>query len=220
MSRFASVQACHLRLESIADDTVELGDSEYRAVLEVGGVAFRLFGEREQEALLAAYAGWLNSLAYPVQVLVRVLPLDLDAYVEALEERASQDIPITLARLAHDHVTFLRQLAQQRQLLERRHYVVVPAGEASGSRRRPFRTPPNAQVQVAARRQLTARCEEVALRLRACDLTVRRLTSLELAQLWHACWRPEQARSQRLRADLLEAEILSAHSHASPERSS
>lgn len=220
MSRLGSVQAAHLHLESIVDGAVCLGHGQYRAILEVGGVAFGLLGDREQEAFLAAYGGWLNSLAYPVQVLVRVLPLDLDGYVGALERRARLELPVPLARLAHDHVTFLRQLAQQRLLLERRHYVVVPAEDDAGATGRwPFRPSRSEPAADAARRQLTTRCEEVAMRLRVCTLAARRLDSLEIAQLWHACWRPAQARIERLRAELVEVEALAVHHRPARERS-
>jgi hypothetical protein len=220
MSRLGSVQAAHLQLESIVGGVVGLGHGRYRAILEVGGVAFGLLGERQQEAFLAAYSGWLNSLAYPVQVLVQVVPLNLAAYVGALERRARLELPAPLARLAHDYVTFLEHLAHERQLLERRHYVVVPAEDEAGPPRRwPWRPAPAEPAADAARRLLTTRCEEVTTRLRACDLAVRRLDSLELAQLWHACWRPEQARVARLQAELLEAAMLAGHQHTFRERS-
>ena len=207
MSHFASVQARHLRLADIADDVVCLGPGQYRAILEVGGVPFGLLGDSEQEALLAGYAGWLNSLAYPVQVLVRVVPFDLEGYLGALQRRARGQLPAALARLAHDHVALLQHLAAERLLLERRHYVVVPAGDGAGRPRRrwPFRRPPADLAAAPARQQLTARCEEVARGLGRCGLAVRRLGSVELAQLFHACWCPERSRFQRLRAELVAA---------------
>ncbi len=50
MTRRASVQTAHLRLDSIEDDIACLPGGLYRAVLEVGSVNFALQGEREQEA--------------------------------------------------------------------------------------------------------------------------------------------------------------------------
>ncbi len=220
MSRHPSVQSTRLRLEAIDDDVVCLAGREYRAVLEVGSVNFGLQGEHQQEVLVASYAAFLNSLTFPVQVLVRVLPLDLDRYVGDLERRARDALPEPMAELARDHAAFLRRLARNRTLLERRFYLVVPAGrDATGPDRgwRLLRRAPALDL-AAARRQLTVRCEEIARQLGRCELSVRRLRSVELAQLYHACWCPELARVQRLRRDLADYSALVVRADNANER--
>ena len=51
--------------------------AQYRAVLEVSGIHFGLQGDTEQEAIVGGFAAFLNSLSFPAQVLVRVLPIDI-----------------------------------------------------------------------------------------------------------------------------------------------
>jgi hypothetical protein len=219
MSKRASVQVSRLQLEAIGDDIVQLAAGQYRAVLEVEGIHFGLLGAVEQEALLAGFGAWLNSLGYPVQVLAQVTPLDLDQYLGALAQRARHDLPAALVALAHDHMTFLQGLARERTLLERHLYVIVPAGDGGPARRWPLGTTAEQLDAAGARRQLTARCAEVTGGLGRCRLTVRRLANLELAQLLYACWCPERARLQRLRAELAEYAALAVRRHPSPERS-
>ena len=163
MSRHPSVQSTRLRLEAIEDDVVCLVGGEYRAVLEIGSVNFGLQGERQQEATVASYAAFLNSLTFPVQILVRVLPIDLERYLSDLERRAGHELPEHLADLARDHGAFLRRLARNRTLLERRFYLVVPGGrEAVGHRRGwPRGCRAAALDPTAARRQLTVRCQAI-----------------------------------------------------------
>jgi hypothetical protein len=204
--KHASVQATRLDLEWIQDSIVRLQEGEYRAVLEVNGTAGRMDDDSQREAVMAGFAGFLNALGYPIQILVRSSPVDLTRYIASLEERARQTPSRELAELAHDHALFVQGLARQRTLLERRFYVVVPAESSPSTgwtllRRRGQGGPPDAQVD-AARRQLTFRCEEVARQLARCGLAVRRLTDLELAQLYLACWSPERARAQRIRRRL------------------
>jgi hypothetical protein len=220
MTRRASVQATCLSLQAIEDGVVELPGGQYRAVLEVSGINFALQGEVEQEAILAGYAAFLNGLVFPVQVLVRVLPIDVEGYLGELERRARRELPEELAPLARDHVAFLRRLARNRTLLERHFYLVVPAeGESSGGRRPRLlgRRAASADAD-AARKQLTFRCEEVERQLGRCGLAARRLGDVELAQLYYACWCPELARVQRLRRDLAEYTALVVHAGATRER--
>lgn len=220
MRRRASVRANHLRLDAITDDIICLGPGQYRAVLEVEGIHFRLLGAGEQEALLAGFAAWLNSLAYPVQVLARVTPLDLDRYLGALERRASRDLPPALVDLARDHMNFLQGLARERTLLERHLYVIVPAADGEERPRWPFGKRVEPVDAGSARRQLTARCDDVTRGLGRCRLSVRRLSSLDLAELLYACWCPERARLQRLRAELMEYAALTVRGRRNAERRS
>ncbi len=202
--RLASAQAL-LPLEEVAGDVVRLRGGDDRGVLEAGSVNFALKSEAEQEAILAAYRRFLNALAYPVQVLVRVVPTDVDVYLDGLrgqrgwggtggERGARGDRTADLwRRLAQDHEAFVRRIARERTLLDRRCYVVVPAGTGGAFERtgiawpwhRPDRTPASGTA-VPARRALAFRCAEVTQGLAACGVPTRRLGGDELVTLWRA----------------------------------
>ncbi|MCY4641036.1 MAG: hypothetical protein OXC94_11935 [Chloroflexi bacterium] len=192
--RPASVQEL-LPLEEISGDVVHLRGGEYRAVLEAQGVHFALKSEPEQEAILAGYRRFLNGLAYPLQVLVRVVPADVEGYLAGLGDapRGTE----TLRRLARDHEAFVRRIASERTLLDRRFYVVVPAGADAapgreapgwpGLRRllRPGAHSPRRQSDLTrARRTLAFRSGEVAQGLGSFGVSARRLGAGELAALW------------------------------------
>lgn len=98
----ASAQLHHVAVREILDDVVCLAPlgappprregaradaalrRDYRAVLAVSSVNYTLKSEGEQEAITASYQAFLNGLAFPVQVLVRVVPLDLGPYLARL----------------------------------------------------------------------------------------------------------------------------------------
>jgi hypothetical protein len=137
-------------------------------------------------------------------------------------------LPEALQRLAADYITFVRTLAHQRTLLERRCYVVLPVpdpasgaagpGVLAGLRRRLGRTPPvdDALVDVDVTRQLVARCDAAARDLGRSGLQTRRLSGLGYAQLAHRCWAPEQARAQRFHSEIADYTTLvvgADHSH-------
>lgn len=199
MTRTGAIQGVHVDIEAIEDDVVRLASGQYRAVLEVGSVNFGLVGDREQETIVAGFAGFLNSLSSPVQVLIRVLPIDVEGYLAELERRARL-LPEGLANLARDHAAFLHQLVRKRTLLERRFYLIVPAQLGTASRRRgwPMGHKTAETGRDDAYRQLNFRCDEAERQLARCGLTARRLGTPELAQLFYACWCPELARVQRL----------------------
>jgi len=221
MSPSASVQTAHLPLEAIDEDVLCLSGGQYRAVLEVGSINFGLQGEVEQEAVIAGFAAYLNSLTFPVQILVRVLPIDIGRYLADLEQRAHH-LSVDLADLARDYVTFLQRLARNRTLLERRFSLVVPAQLDTAKPRgwRPFERTQQGGGIDAARRQLTFRCEEIERQLARCGLSVRRLSAGELAQLFYACWCPELAHVQRFGPDLTAVDSPVVTTATRPQRRS
>jgi hypothetical protein len=210
MTRLASVQSARVGIEAIEEGMIRLTGGQHRAVLEVGSVNFALQDDAEREAVVAGFAAFANSLTFPIQIVVRVLPVDVEGYLGELEQRA-RALPDHLAGLARDHVAFVRRLARSRTLLERRFYLVVPAEARPGAANRawPFRRRPDPGPDAAAaRRQLTFRCEEAIRQLGRCALSARRLSGPELGQLFHACWCPELARVQRIRRALDEYTAL------------
>ncbi len=223
MNRNGSVQATHLDLDAIEDAVVHLADGRARAVLEVGSRNFGLQGEAEQDALIAGFAAFLNSLSFPVQILVRVLPIDFAGYLQTLERRGP-DLPAGLDELAGDHIAFFRTLARRRTLLERRFYLVVPAEVAWSQAGFRFLPWPGAwkpaDLGTDVHHQLSTRCDAIQRELGRCGLTVRRLGSAELAQLFVACWSPDRARLQRLKHDLTASTGLLVQTSRHPERRS
>lgn len=212
--RRASVQTTRLGLKGIEHGVVELNGGEYRAVLEVTGVARPFEDDVRLEGLLAGFAAFLNGLDYPIQILLRASPVDLTRYVAGLEERGRKLLDGHLADLAHDHALFVQSLARQRTLLERRFYIVVPSEmpQPLGWLRRfgfGSRATDHEPGRDAARRQLTFRCDEIGRNLGRCGVSARRLPDLELAQLYLLCWSPERARAQRFRQQLDEYTALS-----------
>ena len=194
--RLASVQEV-LPLEGIAGDVVCLRGGGYRGVLEARGVNFALKPEPEQEAILASFRRFLNGLDHPLQVLVRVVPADIEAYLSGLGEagRGTE----TLRRLRRDHEAFVRRIARERTLLDRRFHVIVPAGEEDAPGRgvpawrdlllprrcRPRAGEPEGGLE-RARRALAFRCGEVERGRASFGVGARRLDGDELGALWRA----------------------------------
>jgi hypothetical protein len=182
-----------LPLDDVIDGVLCLRGGDYRAVIEAQSVNFALKSGTEREAIVAGYRAFLNALSYQIQVIVRVLPTDVEAYLMGLRERLGGGSGEALRRLALDHESFVRKLARDRTLLERRFYVIVPAGLEGAFDRRGIRRPwhqrsfSRHQNFEAAGRQLAHRCQEIAQGLGSFGVVTHRLGSEELVQVWSAC---------------------------------
>src|SRR3989339_1335076 len=75
----------HLPLADIVKDIALMKDGGAAIVLESTSLNFGLLSEREQEAVVAAFAALINSLSFPVQILVRTQTKDISKYIFALD---------------------------------------------------------------------------------------------------------------------------------------
>jgi hypothetical protein len=121
--------------EVAADGIVDLAGDGLALLCRASAVTFSLRTPLEQEALVASFARFLNSLAEPVQIGVRAEPVDLTPTIDALLDAAPGLPHPALEAAARAHAQFLADLAAHRDLLRREVLVVLrqPAGnDASG----------------------------------------------------------------------------------------
>src|SRR5947208_3690979 len=93
-----------LPVEAIAQDALRLLDGSLRAVTECPTLAFGIKGEAEQRAIVDGWASLLNSLAYPLQVVIRTRQLDTGglAAFPASDDPAAARLRSSYGRLLDD----------------------------------------------------------------------------------------------------------------------
>lgn len=199
-----------LGLAAVAGDHLVRDDGHHVAVLAAAAPSLDLRGPDEADRLIDALRLALAALTFPLQILVELGPLDVDAAIAAHAAATAAEADIQLRQLATEHRAFLRALAHDHRLLARRVYlaVAVPADPDAGRPRRGLtqllaRGPATTRPAPAeAVRELTARCAEIDRRLRPCGVGLRRLTGGALAGLLDRLIQPDRARRQPLPADL------------------
>ncbi|HEY1829820.1 MAG TPA: PrgI family protein [Acidimicrobiales bacterium] len=107
------------------DGIVDLGTDGMALICRASAVTFSLRTPAEQEALVAGFARFLNSLAEPVEVVVRAEPVDLTPAIDALLDSAPGLPHPALDAAARGHARFLAELAERRDLLRREVLVVL-----------------------------------------------------------------------------------------------
>ncbi|MBT8226247.1 MAG: PrgI family protein [Dactylosporangium sp.] len=124
-----------LRLPATAitgDGLIDLGGEGTTALVSASTVAFGLRTPGEQNALVAGFARWLQSLDAPTQILVRAQPVDLTALAWRIGEQAPSLPHPALEAAARSHAEFLVALAAERELLRRQVTVAVRSPRGAG----------------------------------------------------------------------------------------
>ena len=117
-----------LLFSEMRENMIIMSDGSFRAVIECESINFDLMSSREREGIEFSYQNFINSLYFPIQILVRSRRVDIGPYLDRLADiRRNQD-----NMLLNVLMDFIDVLAQEANIMDKSFYVVVPyypAGE-------------------------------------------------------------------------------------------
>ena len=121
----ASTQS-FVEIEDVRDDIVLMKDFSAAVVIEVGAVNFWLLSTEEQSAMIYAYAGLLNSLSFPTQILILSKKMDISSYLDYLEGKISHQPADLIKKRLESYKEFIKNVVKKNTVLEKRFFFVVP----------------------------------------------------------------------------------------------
>ena len=75
-----------LLFSEMRENMIIMSDGSFRAVVECQSINFDLMSAREREGVEFSYQNFLNSLYFPVQILIRSRRVDIGPYLDRLAE--------------------------------------------------------------------------------------------------------------------------------------
>jgi hypothetical protein len=203
-TKVASTQD-HLDIDDIRDDLVISKNGGAVAVLQTNAVNFDLLSESEQDAMIFAYAALLNSLTFPIQVIVRSKRMDISSYLKLLEDARAQTTNERLAAQIDLYDKFIRELVSRNQVLDKRFYVVIPYFAGNLSQIKPPGLFPSKAVPSTdkwhtlekAKVNLAPKIAHITKQLNRIGIKAKQLATEELVELFYDLYNPEVAREQK-----------------------
>lgn len=125
MPAFANSQNL-VEVEEIKESTVILKDGGLRQILMVSGVNFALRSEEEQNAISAAYANFLNSIDFGIEIIVHSRKINIERYLATLEKRAEEERSPLLQSQIKEYAAFIQKFVQDGAIMSKSFFVVVP----------------------------------------------------------------------------------------------
>jgi len=115
-----------IEIDDIQDDIVLLKDFSAITVLEVGAVNFWLLSEGEQASIIQSYANLLNSLSFPVQILIISKKMDIASYLEYISAKLKNQRDPTLHKQLTNYQEYIKNIVKKTSVLEKRFFFVIP----------------------------------------------------------------------------------------------
>jgi hypothetical protein len=101
-------------------------DNSARLVLKCSSINFLLKSQEEQDAIIISFQRFLNSLSFPIQILVRSKKLDIDSYLNNLKDKALKQKNPLLQNQTYEYIEYLKKLIEVAQIMKKEFYIIVP----------------------------------------------------------------------------------------------
>lgn len=117
----------HLDIEDIRDNFVVLKNGRVSAVLETTAINFDLLDGAEQDARIGSFAAFLNSIRFPIQIVVKTQRTDIAKYLQLLDQYKQKITSDSLFDQVSLYQDFISNLTQTAQILDKRFFIVIPS---------------------------------------------------------------------------------------------
>lgn len=186
-------------IEDIQNDIILFSDGSCAAVLSVSAVNFSLLSQQEQEAMIYAYAGVLNSLSFPIQLIIRSQHKDIRAYLKLLEDQETVQKNPKLQKSIHGYRNFVAATVKEKEVLDKKFFLVIPFSALElgvspsvffGNKKRglPFQKP---FIFERALVVLTPKIDNLIRLLVKVGLHAKQLPGEQVAQLYFSFYNPD-----------------------------
>ncbi|MDD3645776.1 MAG: hypothetical protein PHH06_00045 [Candidatus Gracilibacteria bacterium] len=116
----------HLAFSQVRENVMIMKDDSARLVLKCSSINFLLKSTEEQDAIIISFQRFLNSLDFPIQILVRSKKLDIDSYLKKLSDKALHQKNSLLQNQTYEYIEYLKKLIEVAQIMKKEFYIIIP----------------------------------------------------------------------------------------------
>jgi len=115
-----------ISLSQIKKGILILKNGSLRSVLEVSGINLDLKSEDEQNTILNNWRNLLNNLDFSLEIIIHSRRLNINPYLNFLQEKISQEQLELLKIQGEDYYSFVTGLVTENNIMRKKFYLVIP----------------------------------------------------------------------------------------------
>ncbi len=112
-------------IKEIKSSTVIVKDGSFRQIIMVGGLNFSLKSESEQSIITGGYQTFLNSIDFPLQILIHSRKVNIDGYIATLTTRRDEEKTAILQNQIDEYINFIKGFVEKNAIMEKIFLVVI-----------------------------------------------------------------------------------------------
>ncbi len=199
----------YLDIAEVKDNTIVMKDGTIRAVLLVSSINFALKSEDEQNAVIDSYVRFLNNLSFTLQIVVQSRELDIDNYLQYLKDKEKEQTNKLLKIQTADYIEYIKELTSLGKIMNKKFFVIVPYDPMTDKHKGFFSLISEAMKPASIiklkektfnryQEMLDRRIESVIGGLESMGVSVARLDTQSLIELYYKTYNPETSKNQEL----------------------
>ncbi|PIS07425.1 hypothetical protein COT78_03745 [Candidatus Berkelbacteria bacterium CG10_big_fil_rev_8_21_14_0_10_43_13] len=217
-------------IAGIKDGVIVMKDGSYRLLLQVAATNFALKSEQEQNSIVFQYQSFLNSLHFPIEIVISSRRLDLTPYIAKIEKLSEKQTTELIKMQTLDYMDFLKKLVDIANIMKKTFYVVVAFsplnikkvglfGSLFGNKKSSFEHLKISDADFKAHTdQLKQRASTVASGLGGMGLHCFQLSTEQLIELFYLMYNPDEATKERFQdVTLLSSPVIMSKDEAKSE---
>lgn len=179
-------------VQDIRDSIVLLHGGNACLIMQITAVNFALLSPEEQDAKVAAYAALLNSLSFPIQIVVQSKQVQISPYINALTQAATTTHNEKLATSINLYKEFVENLVKTATVLDKAFYAVIPYSAMEGGLKAAKDAINLNDFFIQAKASLETKAESLIAQLDRLSLRAKILEEQELVMLFYSLFNADE----------------------------
>lgn len=115
-----------VEVKEIKENTAIMKDNSLKAICVCSSINFELLSTQEQEAIIARFQEFLNSLDFPLQIVIASRHFEIDNYLNQIKELEKKQTNELLRIQTSEYVNFVKSFVEFANIMDKAFYVVIP----------------------------------------------------------------------------------------------
>jgi len=115
-----------VEIQEVREDVLILKDGSLRQLIKVGSTNFELKSQDEQLAVLQGFRNLLNALDFSLEIMVMSRKLNINKYLEFLNQMAEAQQNELMRIQAVEYSKFIKELTQLANIMSKDFFVIIP----------------------------------------------------------------------------------------------
>ena len=112
-------------IKTVRDGVVVLEDGTLVGIVLATSVNLALKSFEEQKATIESFKAFLNVLDFPIQINVQSRKMDIEPYIEILEERMNQETNDLIKLQIMEYINFIKNFTTNVNIMDKHFFIVV-----------------------------------------------------------------------------------------------
>lgn len=112
-------------IQDVKSDLVFQKDGSVSIILSVSAVNFALLFETEQVSIIDSFAGLINSLSFPIQIVIYSKIMDVTSYLHTIDNAIAKQVNPLLKKMTLSYRDFVEKSIKDNNVLDKKFYICI-----------------------------------------------------------------------------------------------